>query len=119
MSAYSPTTYRFASTGKMVVEGGHEEARHGLTPPGRRLLTFARAQRRKIERRRGPIVRNHSAYFERVWAVGRFAGEAGRPEKKWLTISWNTRARRDRLAVRLDGPPQSELKLQCHVKIGR
>ena len=56
MSAYTPAYLRFHVDGRdgRRVKGGHKEARHALTWPGRRLLlTFVCAERRKIERRRG------------------------------------------------------------------
>lgn len=59
--------YNFTSTGKMLVESKADMKKRGLRSPDLAdafLLTFAGAERRKVERYRKPEPRNYSA-----WAV--------------------------------------------------
>jgi phage terminase large subunit len=58
-------TYTFSSTGKMVVESKADMKKRGMRSPDLAdafLLTFACAERRKVERYRRPEPRNYSAW---------------------------------------------------------
>lgn len=58
-------TYRFTSTGKMVVESKADMKKRGMRSPDLAdafLLTFACRERRKAERYRKPEPRNYSAW---------------------------------------------------------
>jgi phage terminase large subunit len=60
-------TYTFSSSGKMIVERKEDMKKRGMRSPDLAdafLLTFAGAERRKVERYRKPEPRNYSA-----WAV--------------------------------------------------